>query len=104
MVSLLFASYTGGKQIDAKNLCIHMVHPFSRWASEAQKAGLHLSETPTEPYLENVFRAKLVYKDNTEFGTIHKDSSPNHFKAPQRKRKKQQRTGLSGPLMTASLL
>lgn len=56
------------------------------------KAGLHLSKFPTGPYLENVFRAKLVYKDNNDFGTMHKESSPNHFKAQQRERNKQQRT------------
>ena len=37
MASLLFALYSGSKQIDAKNLCICMVHSFSRWGSEAQK-------------------------------------------------------------------
>lgn len=56
------------------------------------KAGLCLDKSPTGPYLENVFRAKLVYKDNKDYGIMHKKSGPSHFKAQQRKRSKQQRT------------
>lgn len=49
------------------------------------KAGLHFSKSPTGPYLENVFRVKLVYKDDIDFGIMHKESSPNYFKAQERK-------------------
>lgn len=45
-----------------------------------------------------------MYKDNSVFCTMHKESIPNHFKAQQQKRNKQQRTWLCNPLMTASLL
>lgn len=35
------------------------------------KADFHLDKSPTGPYLENVFRGKLVYKGNTDFGIMH---------------------------------
>lgn len=56
------------------------------------KTSLHLDKSPTGPYLENVFRAKLVYKDNTDYGIMHKKSGPSQFKAQQGKRRKKQRT------------